>query len=50
VDVTVAGGDFQIKVELRREPTQDEVDRMTGVIQAAHAEFRHRIAEPGHAG
>jgi hypothetical protein len=50
LDVTIEGGDFQIKVELRREPTEDELERLNGVIQSAHAEFRRRIAEPRYAG
>jgi hypothetical protein len=50
LDVTIEGGNFQIKVELRREPTEDEIERLNGVIQSAHAEFRRRIAEPRYAG
>ncbi|MEU2612214.1 tetratricopeptide repeat protein [Micromonospora sp. NPDC007271] len=50
LDVTIEDGDFQIKVELRREPTEDEIERLNGILQSAHAEFRRRIAEPRYAG
>lgn len=46
LDVTIEDGDFQIKVELRRKPTEDELERLNGVVQSAYAEFRRRIAEP----
>jgi hypothetical protein len=50
LDVTIESGDFQIKVELRREPTDDELERLNGVVQSAHAEFRRRIAKQRYAG
>ena len=50
LDVTIEDDEFQIKVELRREPTEDELERLNGVVQSAHAEFRRRIAEPRYAG
>lgn len=43
LDVTVENGDFKVNVELRREPTEDEVAHMNRVIESAHAEFRHRL-------
>jgi hypothetical protein len=43
---TVEGGDFQVHVKLDREATEDEIERMNGVIQSAVAEFRRRIARP----
>ncbi len=43
LDVTIKDGDFQINVELRREPTEDELQHLNGVIQSAYAEFRRRI-------
>lgn len=43
LDVEIADGDFQIKVGLQREPTQDELERLNGVIQSALAEFRRGI-------
>lgn len=49
LDVAIEDGDFQIKVELRREPTEAEIERLNGVIRSAHAEFRRRIAEPRYA-
>ncbi|GAB3846935.1 tetratricopeptide repeat protein [Dactylosporangium cerinum] len=42
-DVTIADDDFKIDVHLRREPTQDELERLHGVVQSALAEFRHRL-------
>ncbi|GAB3152786.1 hypothetical protein GCM10027290_44200 [Micromonospora sonneratiae] len=48
--VTIEDGDFQIRVELRREPTEDELERLNGVVQSAHAEFRRRLTSPGYAG
>jgi tetratricopeptide (TPR) repeat protein len=49
LDVSIEDGDFRINVQLRREPTPDEIDRLNGVVQSAHAEFRRRIAEPRYA-
>ncbi|MEV4516287.1 tetratricopeptide repeat protein [Dactylosporangium sp. NPDC049525] len=44
-DVTIADGDFKIDVHLRREPSQDELERLNGVVQSALAEFRHKLKE-----
>jgi tetratricopeptide (TPR) repeat protein len=44
-DVTIADGDFKMDVHLRREPTQDELEHLNGVVQSALAEFRHRLKE-----
>jgi tetratricopeptide (TPR) repeat protein len=48
--VTIEDDDFQIKVELRREPTEEEIERLNGVVQSAYAEFRRRLVEPRYAG
>lgn len=45
LQVTVADNDFKIEVQLRREPTRDELERLNGVMQSALAEFRRRLAE-----
>jgi tetratricopeptide (TPR) repeat protein len=50
LDVAIADGDFQINVELRREPTEAELERLNGVFQSAQAEFRRRLSEPRYAG
>ena len=50
LDVALQDGDFQIKVELRREPTEEELERLNGVMRSAYAEFRRRIAEPRYTG
>jgi tetratricopeptide (TPR) repeat protein len=44
LDVAIADDDFQINVELRREPTEAELERLNGVFQSAHAEFRRRLS------
>lgn len=46
LDVAIADGDFQINVELRRKPTEAELERLNGVFQSAQAEFRRRLSEP----
>ncbi|MEV4623109.1 tetratricopeptide repeat protein [Asanoa sp. NPDC049573] len=43
LDVTMKDGDFQISVSLQREPTDEELERLNGVMQSAHAEFRRRL-------
>jgi hypothetical protein len=43
--VAIADDDFKIDVHLQREPTQDELERLNGVVQSALAEFRRRLAE-----
>ncbi|GAA2371258.1 tetratricopeptide repeat protein [Dactylosporangium salmoneum] len=45
LEVTLADHDFQIGLHLRREPTQEELERLNGVVQSALAEFRRRLAE-----
>ncbi|MGI5151851.1 tetratricopeptide repeat protein [Plantactinospora sp. CA-294935] len=49
LDVAIVDGDFKIDVGLRREPTESELERLNGVFQTAHAEFRHRLNEPRYA-
>ncbi|BCJ75764.1 hypothetical protein CS0771_53080 [Catellatospora sp. IY07-71] len=46
LDVAIEDGDFQIKIGLQREPTEDELQRLNGVVQSALAEFRRRIKSP----
>ncbi|NRQ32247.1 tetratricopeptide repeat protein [Nonomuraea sp. NN258] len=41
--VDIEDGDFAVSVELRREPTEDELDQLNRVIQSATAEFRRRL-------
>jgi tetratricopeptide (TPR) repeat protein len=43
LDVSIAGGDFQVEVGLRRKPAEDEIERLNEVIHTAHAEFRRRL-------
>lgn len=43
LDVTIADDDFHLDVELRRKPTEEELDRLNGVIQSALAEFRRKL-------
>ncbi len=50
LDVTIADDNFQVGVELRREPTEAELERLNGVFQSAQAEFRRRLSEPRYAG
>ncbi|MEV4468746.1 hypothetical protein [Nonomuraea sp. NPDC049504] len=40
--VSLKDGDFAVNVELRREPTEDELDQLNRVVQTATAEFRRR--------
>ncbi|GAA1641743.1 hypothetical protein GCM10009679_53530 [Saccharothrix algeriensis] len=44
LDVTIVDGDFQLNVGLRREPSQDELERLNGAVGSAVAEFRRRIS------
>ena len=44
LDVAIVDNDFQINVELRREPTEGELERLNSVFQSALAEFRRRIS------
>jgi tetratricopeptide (TPR) repeat protein len=46
LDVAIVDHDFSINVELRRDPTEAELDRLNNVFQSALAEFRHRLGEP----
>ena len=50
LSVKVEDGDFKISVELSREPREDELERLNGVMQSAYAEFRRRISEPRYSG
>jgi tetratricopeptide (TPR) repeat protein len=50
LEVTIADDDFKIDVHLNREPTQDELERLNGVMQSALAEFRRRLTKPDYAG
>jgi hypothetical protein len=43
LDVSIADGEFQIEVALRREPAEGEIDRLNEVFTTAHAEFRSRL-------
>jgi tetratricopeptide (TPR) repeat protein len=43
VHVSIADGEFQIEVALRREPADGEIDRLNEVFTTAHAEFRSRL-------
>lgn len=49
LDVAITDGDFQINVELRREPTQAELERLNNVFESAQAEFRRRLSDPRYA-
>ncbi|MEV5750251.1 tetratricopeptide repeat protein [Actinoallomurus sp. NPDC052308] len=42
--VTVKDGEFAISVELRREPTEDEIAHLNRVMESANVEFRRRLA------
>ncbi|WP_203752411.1 tetratricopeptide repeat protein [Actinoplanes cyaneus] len=48
--VTIEDGEFKLSVELRREPTPAELERLNGVFQSAHAEFRRSLQTPRYAG
>jgi hypothetical protein len=43
LDVTIADGDFNLEVQLRREPAPEELEHLNRVMQSALAEFRHRL-------
>ncbi|MCU7728935.1 hypothetical protein ODJ79_34925 [Actinoplanes sp. KI2] len=43
LDVSIADGDFQIEVGLRREPAEHELERLNEVFVTANAEFRRRL-------
>jgi tetratricopeptide (TPR) repeat protein len=45
LDVAIVDDDFKINVELKREPSQAELDRLNAVFQSAHAEFRRRLTQ-----
>ncbi|GLX96188.1 tetratricopeptide repeat protein [Herbidospora sp. NBRC 101105] len=45
--VTVENGDFAINAELRREPTEAEIEHLNQLIQSATAEFRGRLVAGG---
>ncbi|MGH3390141.1 MAG: tetratricopeptide repeat protein [Actinomadura sp.] len=44
LDVTIENQNFKLDVELRREPTEDEIAHMNRVIEGATTEFRRRLA------
>jgi tetratricopeptide (TPR) repeat protein len=44
LSVKVEDGDFRINVELSREPGEEELERLNGVVQSAYAEFRRRLS------
>ncbi|WP_344499252.1 tetratricopeptide repeat protein [Dactylosporangium maewongense] len=46
-EARIVDGDFKIEVHLRREPTEEELQRLNGVVQSALAEFRHRVQDQG---
>jgi hypothetical protein len=50
LEVAIADGDFRINIELQREPTDAELERLNGVVQSAQAEFRRRLGEPRYQG
>jgi hypothetical protein len=37
LEVTIEDGDFQINVELRRDPEEAELERLDAVLRSAHA-------------
>lgn len=43
LEVTIEDNNFNVKVELRRAPAEDELERLNRVVQGATAEFRHRL-------
>ncbi|TKK89740.1 tetratricopeptide repeat protein [Herbidospora galbida] len=45
--VTVENGDFAINVDLRREPTEAEIEHLNQLLQSATAEFRGRLVAGG---
>lgn len=49
LEVTIEDKDFNVKVELRRAPAEDELERLNRVVQGATAEFRHRLASAKYA-
>lgn len=44
LEVTIENENFEFNVELRREPTEDELEQLNRVMEGAMAEFRHRLA------
>jgi hypothetical protein len=46
LSVTLEDDDFKVDAQLSREPTEEELERLNGVMQSAHAEFRRRISDP----
>ena len=43
LDVSIADGEFQVEVALRREPAEGEIDRLNEVFAAANADFRRQL-------
>jgi hypothetical protein len=42
-DVTIEDNNFNINLELRREPTKDELEQLNRIVNGATSEFRHRL-------
>jgi tetratricopeptide (TPR) repeat protein len=49
LEVTIANENFNINVELRRAPTEDELEQLNRVVEGATAEFRHRMTSAKYA-
>ena len=49
LEVTIANENFDINVELRRAPTEDELEQLNRVVEGATAEFRHRMTSAKYA-
>lgn len=49
LDVSIADGDFNISVALRRKPDEGEIEHLNGVIGAALTEFRRKLSDPRYA-
>jgi tetratricopeptide (TPR) repeat protein len=43
IEVSIADGEFQVEVALRREPAEGEIDRLNEVFAAADADFRRQL-------
>ncbi|MCF6475181.1 tetratricopeptide repeat protein [Nonomuraea sp. MG754425] len=44
LDVTLDDDDFQIRVQLGREPSEEELEHLNRIVQSATAEFRGRLS------
>jgi tetratricopeptide (TPR) repeat protein len=47
--VTIENNNFNVNLELRRKPTEDELEQLNRVVQGATAEFRHRMTSAKYA-